>query len=490
MTQPSTSLRSSWMGYLQHINSTLKLTELTIPGTHDTGTWKINSLNSAKCQDMDLKSQLEHGIRFIDIRLVPEQNNGNNDLMIYHGDYAISVPCYVWFSEVVEDICFNFLKKNPTETIIMSIKNEWGIKYVPDAQFTAALNPFINTSLQAVPGKSLFYTSNVVPDLATSAGQIVLVRRYTGDTIGIDAVTGWPDDEKTTTPTTGNAPLMVQDIYKMKFVTQGEKKWHDHIHPFLHDAMASPDQIRVLWFNFTSTSGGATPIVFATQINPLFQVWLETLTLPKTLRTYRFGIIPMDFPTPRLIDDLIMTNLADTSTVVQQGRGYTISLSNNKAHIGTAYKPGSWNYAQCYFDTSGNNAMRHALIKVSGKPTQEIHFGDTVRILSTEFTNDSYIYIQSDGADQDNGGKNLFYDNIEGSYQNDSSSVEWIVEWSPINTNPSVLGRLETGNIVRFRSAIRNNCYLLAAADQYLAVQHLTYKSDQAVKGGFDWVLE
>jgi hypothetical protein len=254
--------------------------------------------------------------------------------------------------------------------------------------------------------------------------------------------------------------------------------------------MTSPDQQIVWWLNFTSASGGGYPRTFANEINPLFQAWIESITESQLFKTYRLGTIPMDFPNPRLIDGQIMLNIPNTSTVVQQNRPYTVRLSNHKAYIGTSYIPGSWNYAQCYMDNKLEYKVGHEVIKVSGKDAHEIHFGDTIRLLSTQFTNDLYVYLESYGSNGADGGINLFYDDINGSNRNDPQAVEWIVEWSPNNPLPSRLDCLETGDIIRFRSVLRKDCYLLAATDQYLAVQPLSYNSDKAVEGGFDWVLE
>ena len=78
-----------WMGKL---GGRELLSELSIPGTHDTMTGNKHSGNNCKgfvgrccvCQDMTLKEQLDSGIRFVDMRLKHHDNTftlhpqGNN----------------------------------------------------------------------------------------------------------------------------------------------------------------------------------------------------------------------------------------------------------------------------------------------------------------------------------------------------------------------------------------------------------------------------
>ncbi|XZF14452.1 phosphatidylinositol-specific phospholipase C domain-containing protein [Chitinophagaceae bacterium MMS25-I14] len=485
------TMRNRWMGFLIGPNPTtsLRFTDLTVPGTHDTGTWNVPAGNASRCQTMTLQDQLEHGIRFIDIRLVPELNNGSNDLMIYHGDKpSSSTRCNVWFSDIV-DTCSDFLRDNDTETIIMSIKNEWN---VADATFTAALDPFLNNTMQQPnPAEPLFYTGDTVPVLTASKGHIVLLRRYTGSAKGIDGVTDWPDDSATTAPTAGPVPKMIQDVFRMRFADQGDKKFSQHIAPFLTDAANKyPDGN--WWINFTSASGGGAPWTFADEINPLLQDFLEQMIVLQQKNgpyTFRLGTVIMDFPTPRLIDNLIAMNIVGSSTQVLQGKGYKLSLSNGNAYIGKAfyYAGDEWNYAQCYMDGNIDNAVPHSFIKVAGSGEYELAYGDTVRIMSSQFSNDIYIYLESVGSKGK--GINLFYDDEAGSYQKNSQAVEWIIEWSPANNTPGKQGAVEKGDIIRFRSVLNTNHYLLAATDQYLAVAPVSTNPNGGVTGGFDWVI-
>lgn len=484
------------MGAVWKYYPDILLTQLTIPGTHDTATWTLSgggiASMSAKCQDMDLATQLNGGIRFIDVRLVPEfnSNTGKNDLASYHKD----VPCNVWFSDIV-NTCRDFLSANGTETIIMSIKNE---KHVDNTDFENALLPFLDNEKQANGTAPLFYVQDAVPKLSESQGQVVLFRRYRvpvpGNSRGINAVTGWPYDSETTRPTRGAVPMMIQDVFQMALAGQGDKKWSEHVHPFIQAAVNSPDQTTVLWVNFSSTSGGGYPRTFADEVNPLMQTDLESLVVAQISSNsrYRLGIIIMDFPTPRLIDALIAMNLPGELYIVWEFSSYRMQLHNKKAYNGPAKKIRSWNYPQCLQDEHINqDGVRFSLVKTAGHDSPAIHYGDTVRIMSTEFTNDARVYIESYGADVDGGkaGKNLFYDNAEGSYRNNPQAVEWIIERSVLHPSPLEREYVKPGDVVHFRSVLRNMSYMSAETDAYLAVKPFDFLPGKTIEGGFDWVL-
>ena len=103
-----------WMS--NSIPDNTKLSELSIPGTHDSGTWTISKLyESAKCQSRTLTEQIAMGVRFFDIRCKEKDSYLN----VYHG----SVSTGIKFKDVLGDLK-NFLHDCPRECIIMSLKNE------------------------------------------------------------------------------------------------------------------------------------------------------------------------------------------------------------------------------------------------------------------------------------------------------------------------------------------------------------------------------
>jgi 1-phosphatidylinositol phosphodiesterase len=69
------------------------------------------------CQDWSLADQLNHGIRYVDIRCRHIQDV----FAIHHDAFYMGIN----FGAGVRDVCISFLTANPTECIIMQIKEEY-----------------------------------------------------------------------------------------------------------------------------------------------------------------------------------------------------------------------------------------------------------------------------------------------------------------------------------------------------------------------------
>lgn len=98
---------SSWMSMVE--DDTL-LTELVIPGSHDSGTKGMNLV--AETQDKTYLEQLERGFRYFDTRVMYT----GGEFYMYH-----SVKGEMKYSQVLEDVKA-FLDENPTETVILDFQ--------------------------------------------------------------------------------------------------------------------------------------------------------------------------------------------------------------------------------------------------------------------------------------------------------------------------------------------------------------------------------
>ena len=111
-------------GALAKLGDNLMLSQLNIPGTHESCAHATYVHDWADCQDWSLQDQLNHGIRYIDIRC----RHINDGFDLYHGDVQIVSSLYsnagLKFAADVRDVCVAFLKANPKECIIMQIKRE------------------------------------------------------------------------------------------------------------------------------------------------------------------------------------------------------------------------------------------------------------------------------------------------------------------------------------------------------------------------------
>ncbi|PSK93039.1 phosphatidylinositol-specific phospholipase C domain-containing protein [Taibaiella chishuiensis] len=288
----------NWMNF---VSSRKKLSDLTIPGTHDSGTWKLSGLYH--CQDRSLGEQLQAGIRFLDIRLKP--SGKADELEVWHA----GGNAHLNFRNDIVGVCRDFLAKNPSETIIMSIKDE-SQTYVRKEAFYNRLHD------DMLSFGHLFFLQPKIPVLGEVRGRIVLLRRcWANASEGIDVTGGWPDggnykNGKHSWTNAADIPFTVQDKYSGFLSVRRGDKFNDHVLPLLNEAANNADR---LYINFTSAvldGGGslpAPPRLLAEATNRLLLAYLNNK--PQA----RYGIIAMDFPElePELIKKLIECNYQD-----------------------------------------------------------------------------------------------------------------------------------------------------------------------------------
>ncbi|MGS0743256.1 phosphatidylinositol-specific phospholipase C [Glaciimonas sp. GG7] len=102
--------------WMESIRDDVKLSELALPGTHDSGTFKLSNIHHlAKTQSLNFKEQLEYGIRVFDIRV----RHTSNRFALHHGVKYLDVM----FGDTLLAVS-NFLDKNPTETVLIRVKTE------------------------------------------------------------------------------------------------------------------------------------------------------------------------------------------------------------------------------------------------------------------------------------------------------------------------------------------------------------------------------
>lgn len=184
-----------WMKY---VDGNKYLDELSIPGTHDSSTCSVDNdtepqTSLAKCQQDYIPTQLLEDIRYFDIRL--GKNNENGDPGIDHGIcYLLKKDGgFIHLSDVI-GYFKTFLNENPSEALIMLV-SRGNDEATDDSVTTAFANVMDNNS-------DLFYTSSHVPTLNEVRGKIVLLRRFKlagdsvdGHTWGLD-LTEWDDKIK------------------------------------------------------------------------------------------------------------------------------------------------------------------------------------------------------------------------------------------------------------------------------------------------------
>lgn len=194
--------------WMSHVDGSKYLDELSIPGTHDSGTCSVDNdtepqSSQAKCQQDYIPTQLLEGVRYFDIRLGKGENPG-----IDHGAcYLLKKDGnFMHLSDVIG--YFNtFLSENPTEALIMLVSR--GNDEATDESLTTALGKVFDEN------PDLFYTSSRIPTLGEVRGKIVLLRRFglagnsvSSHTWGLD-LTQW--DDKIAAHTDSTSMCLVRD---------------------------------------------------------------------------------------------------------------------------------------------------------------------------------------------------------------------------------------------------------------------------------------
>ncbi len=188
-----------YMSWLHNVDDEKKLNEIFIPGTHNSGARYSFMDLSGKCQDISIKSQLILGVRYLDIRL----KNDVGGLKIVHS----FVDQKTSFKSVLST-CYSFLIDNPSEFIIMSIKEE------EEGNSKLAFEERLKREINS---KYFYHNENFPEKLQDVRGKIVLFSRYSSPTIGYDCYNGWKDsgEEKTNIFTLDNSNVHVQDYYEV-----------------------------------------------------------------------------------------------------------------------------------------------------------------------------------------------------------------------------------------------------------------------------------
>lgn len=274
---------NNWMSGLQ---DNISLSKISIPGTHDSGA-RIDApvvTGTAKTQDLSIAEQLNAGVRFLDIRC----RHIDNSFTIHHG----AIYQHLNFDDVL-NACYTFLENHPSETIIMSVKEEYDA-----SNTTRSFESTFDSYVQKNPSKWDLGTN--IPTLGDVRGKIRLLRRFSAGTAkGINA-TSWADNTTFEINNPG-AQLKVQDYYK---VTNNDDKWNG-ISNLLNEAKNSTSER--LFINFTS---GYKPGIFgipsipsvSNVINPKLKTFFQSNTKGS------YGIMPIDFVNAELAELIVKTN--------------------------------------------------------------------------------------------------------------------------------------------------------------------------------------
>ena len=277
--------------FMSAISDNTPLSSITLPGTHDSGaTHEMKVIftitGSAKCQTLSIAEQLECGVRYFDIRLKRE----NGVLKVYHG----IVDQKLTFDQVLTDF-HNFLDENPTEALVVCIKEETDASGTND-NFDVMVKNKINAN------SSKWYTGGDIPTLGNVRGKCVLMRRFgTSGTYGFNADHDFADDNADFTITNGSYNLRVQDDYVL---SKEADKW-TAVESFFNKAMKNPASNTYYLCNTSGTLSGLSPKLHNVKnhVNPLLLSYLAD-------KPSLTGIIATDYMTAEIAEAIWQLNFS------------------------------------------------------------------------------------------------------------------------------------------------------------------------------------
>ncbi|KAJ9647722.1 hypothetical protein H2199_001496 [Coniosporium tulheliwenetii] len=276
--------------WMKEFKDETPLSGLSIPGTHNSPTYH-RALPSVRCQAVSPREQLENGVRFFDIRVQPgEPEDPTKDtLILVHGVFPISLSGNKYFRDLANDT-LEFLDRNPSETVIMSIKREGPGEHT-DQQLSMIMHDHYSMD------GSRWHTAPWIPTLGNARNKIVLMRRFALDDRlkGEYGGRGWNIDAENwayNTPNDTHGDVCVQDFcevletenidIKIKYSTEHLERAAQMTCPIpgITTDAVNPVPPGPFYLNFLSASNfwkvGCWPEKIAQRLNPTIVEFLCT----------------------------------------------------------------------------------------------------------------------------------------------------------------------------------------------------------------------
>lgn len=289
------SRQPRWMGRLPDATN---LTDMSIPGPHDTMTYSMTDDIHLQCQNWNLTMQLRAGMRYFDIRARLRDDR----LRIYHanGDTGFDLE------DVLTDM-FDFLDENPSETVIMRLKEEGKplgqnntINFEDAFQYYQHSSPV--TSTGAARHLYLYDRVAPLPTLGTLRSKIFLLEQFTTASTSPPYGLEWDGPQ-----------MKLEDLFIIPDVYHLADKW-TAIRDALEEAATAPLDNTILYIAHVSASVGVLPIEAAAGpvnrtvvgMNDMTGQWLADFEGVEEAR--RTGIVVVDFPGKKIIDAVLRWN--------------------------------------------------------------------------------------------------------------------------------------------------------------------------------------
>lgn len=331
------------------------LSELNIPGTHDSATANVEgswnaSYNKVACQKYFIEQQLYAGVRALDLRT----RWHGDDMVMVHGDFICHTPDHNNRSKnktfrSVLDTVIEYLDKHPSEAVIVTLKIDSG----DEDKGRLALVNILNEYTERYPDRFYRWTGTAYPDtlagtqrrmtsptLGQARGKIVLMTRVDMSGAGTSSLysytgpdlTQWDDSYKDRNhyaqriESESNVAVYIQDDYSSPDDNKKRQVFNTvyQLNRTYTLPGASTIEKKDFVFNYTSKTGsdhyGSTPLGAAKYMNDL--IYNDDLFTPgsdEAKQNPRLGIVVMDFVNKQLCRRIIDRNAFPSSAAMKVG---------------------------------------------------------------------------------------------------------------------------------------------------------------------------
>lgn len=271
ITGPAPDPKPEASGWMADIDGGRLLSEINLPGTHDSGTQFVDIAYFCQCQTYDIGTQLELGYRLLDMRLT---EGGGGDINICHGGYLCRTGPFPWSEalglEQALGWCYAFLENNPTETVVFMVKNESGSR--SDEEMRDMLFRYIERQPES------WYLGNRVPALDEVRGKLVLANRMTDEEGNVSGGLAFLWENQGNKDPSGD-PVALADVNEEtvlhvqdRYCFDREDKWKAVAETLESSAQseASAGGKSHIYLNYLSTKGRAPvghPYYYAKELN-------------------------------------------------------------------------------------------------------------------------------------------------------------------------------------------------------------------------------
>lgn len=268
------------INWMENVKDYTKLTDLSIPGTHDSGATHSIFDIEGKCQDLNINQQLKVGTRFFDIRLKLE----NDKFKIVHGPADQKLK----FDKVLKEMV-SFVKNNNSEFLLISLKEETEGKN-NNLSFESALEETLKKYEDVIS-----FSTKLPATIKDARGKIFIISRH-DLSFGYPSYYFWQDDSSFTL-----GDLYIQDNYCIEDINEkieDIKSTIDISNQHSNDKLVLNFTSCYLENHFPPTYAGSTAKI----INPWLIEYLNENNDDK------LGIIISDFMSERLAQSIYRRN--------------------------------------------------------------------------------------------------------------------------------------------------------------------------------------